>query len=70
MSIGTIALEQSTNEPATGQQLTSSIGEAEEIPAQIVGVSGIQLTANIGSVTVTGNALVDTYRHRVDFYCR
>ena len=57
-TIGTIVLEQSTNEPTTGQELTSSIGEAEEIPQQIVGVSGIQLTANIGSVTVTGTAVV------------
>jgi hypothetical protein len=58
MSLGTIALEQSTNEPVTGQELISSIGEAAEIPAQIVGVSGIQLTANIGSVTAFGSALV------------
>jgi len=57
-TIGTIALEQSTNEPTTGQQLTTSIGEAEEIPQQIVGVSGIQLTGSVGSVTATGIANV------------
>src|SRR6056300_694718 len=45
-TIGTITLQQSTNEPATGQELTASLGTAEEIPAQIVGVTGIELTGS------------------------
>ena len=56
MSIGTIALEQSTNEPVTGQTATLSLGQHAEIPGQIIGVSGQQLAGSIGSVTVTGIA--------------
>ena len=58
ITLGNIALEQSTNEPVTGQQLNLSLGQAAEIPGQIIGVSGIELTSSIGSVTVVGTSVV------------
>lgn len=57
MSLGSISLEQSTNEPVTGQQLALSIGDEEQIT--IYSVSGIQSTLSVGSVTVTGSAGID-----------
>lgn len=56
---GSASLEQSTNESVTGQQLNSSIGTAEEIPGQQIGVSGLQLTSSLGSLSaITADANV------------
>jgi hypothetical protein len=38
--------------------MTLSLGTPAEIPQQIVGVTGQQLTSGIGSVTVTGTSIV------------
>jgi hypothetical protein len=57
MTLGTIALEQTTIEAVTGQQLTSSIGNAEQ--ASVYPVSGLSLTGGVGDVTVIGAADID-----------
>ena len=36
-----------------------SLGQHSEIPGQIIGVSGQQLSGSIGSVTITGTAGID-----------
>jgi hypothetical protein len=56
LTLGSISLVQSTNEPVTGQAMTLGLGTPAEIPQQIVGVTGQQLTSGIGSVTITGTA--------------
>ena len=56
-SLGTITLIQSTVEPATGQQLTGSVGQVDAV--SVAEVSGIQLTGSMGSVTVTAGAGVN-----------
>jgi hypothetical protein len=56
LTLGTISLVQSTNEPVTGQAMTLGLGTPAEISQQIVGVTGQQLTSGIGSVTITGTA--------------
>ena len=56
MTLGTFTLEQSTVEPATGQQLTGSVGQVDAV--SVVGASGLQLTSSIGSVTATGGSLI------------
>jgi len=56
-SMGTIALEQTTIEPVTGQTITMSIGE--EGQANVYPVTGSTMTGSIGSVTVTGEAGID-----------
>ena len=57
-SQGNFNLVQSTNEQPTGIQGTLSLGQHAEIPGQIIGVSGLGLTASIDNVTITGNGLV------------
>ena len=59
MTLGTFTLQQSTNEPVTGQSLTATLGQHAEIPGQIIGVSGLQIASSIGSVTATGTANID-----------
>tara|TARA_R100001163_G_C5057472_1_gene193978 strand:- start:610 stop:1725 length:1116 start_codon:yes stop_codon:yes gene_type:complete len=59
MTLGTFNLVQSTNEQPTGLQGTLSLGQHAEIPGQIIGVSGFQLTASVDDVSVTGIASVD-----------
>jgi hypothetical protein len=43
--------------------MTLGLGTPAEIPAQIVGVTGQQLTSGIGSVTVTGTSYSTFNRH-------
>jgi hypothetical protein len=38
LTLGTISLVQSTNEPVTGQAMTLGLGTPAEIPQQIVGL--------------------------------
>ena len=57
-SQGNFSLVQSTNEQPTGIQGTLSLGQHAEIPGQIIGVSGLGLTASIDDVIITGNGLV------------
>ena len=52
-------LIQSTIEAPTGIQGTLTIGDAEEVPDQIVGVTGSQITGSVGSTTITGHATVE-----------
>ena len=59
LSLGSISLVQSTNEPVTGSAVTTSLGTVEEIPGQIIGLSGFNLPTGIGSVTVTGTGKVN-----------
>jgi hypothetical protein len=54
MTIGDISLIQSTVEPATGQELTATAGQADQ--ASKYPVDGIELTGSVGSVTVIGVA--------------
>jgi hypothetical protein len=56
MTIGDISLIQSTVEPATGQELTATAGQADQ--ASKYPVDGIELIGSVGSVTVTGLANV------------
>jgi hypothetical protein len=58
LTLGSISLQQSTNEPVTGQALASALGTIASIPAQTVGVSGFGLTTAINSVTTTGTATI------------
>ena len=59
LTLGSISLQQSTNETITqSQALALSLGTPVEIPGQIIGVSGFALTSAIGSVTSTGTATV------------
>ncbi len=55
-TLGTITLEQTTIEQVTGQSIAMSLGSHAEIPGQIIGTGGFQLSSSIGSVTVTGIA--------------
>jgi len=57
MTLGTFTLVQSTVEGVTGQELTLSIGDAEQ--ASVYPVSGISLTGSVGDVTVIGTAGID-----------
>jgi len=57
MTLGTFTLVQGTTESVTGQQLTLSIGDAEQ--ASVYPVSGLSLTGNVGDVTVIGGADID-----------
>ena len=50
MTLGSFTLEQSTNEPVTGQQLTSSIGQVDAV--SVAEVSGIQGTLTLGNFTL------------------
>jgi hypothetical protein len=50
MTLGSFTLEQSTNEPVTGQQLTASVGQVEAV--SIYEVSGIQGTLTLGNFTL------------------
>jgi hypothetical protein len=59
MTLGSITLIQSTVEPATGQELTLSLGQAEEIPGQIIGVGGFEVTSSVGSVIVEATSNVE-----------
>ncbi len=58
LTLGSISLQQSTNEPVTGQALASALGTIASIPTQTVGVSGFGLTTAINSVTTTGTATI------------
>jgi len=57
MTLGTFTLVQSTVEGVTGQELSLSIGNAEQ--ASVYAVSGISLTSSVGDVTVIGTAGID-----------
>ena len=57
MTLGTFTLVQGTTEAVTGQQLTLSIGNAEQ--ASLYPVSGLSLTGGVGDVTVIGTADID-----------
>jgi hypothetical protein len=60
LTLGSISLQQSTTEQATGQAAALSLGTAAEIPGQMVGVSGFTLTSSAGAISsVTGTATVD-----------
>jgi hypothetical protein len=59
LSLGSISLVQSTNEPVTGSALTTSLGTVEEIPGQIIGLTGFNLPIGLGSVSVTGTGKVN-----------
>jgi len=53
------SLQQNTVESPTGVEATISIGNEGPIPTQIVGVSGIQATINVGSIpSITGDGKV------------
>ena len=52
------SLQQNTVESPTGVEATISIGNEGPIPTQIVGVSGIQATINVGSIICTGDGKV------------
>ena len=56
MTLGTFTLVQSTNETATGQQLTGSVGQVDAV--SIAEVSGLQLAGSVGSVTATGGSTI------------
>jgi len=59
MSLGTIALEQTTIETVTGIPATMSLGTHAEIPGQIIGVSGLSMTSALGEEgPITGDATV------------
>ena len=59
ISLGTITLIQSTNEPAVGQELSLSLGQHSDIPGQAIGVSGFNLTTSVGELgPITGTANV------------
>ena len=55
-TIGSINLVQSTNEQPTGLQGTLTLGQHAEIPGQIIGVSGLQMSGSVGQVTVEATA--------------
>jgi hypothetical protein len=55
-SLGTISLEQSTNETATGQSATISLGTVDPVAVYPVTTAGL-LNASVGSVVATGAAL-------------
>ena len=60
LTLGSISLQQSTNETATGQAAALSLGTPAELPQQLVGVSGLTLTTTAGAITsVTGTANID-----------
>ena len=59
MTQGTFTLVQSTNEQPTGLQGTLTLGQHAEIPGQIIGVSGLQLTASVDDVSVSGIGSVE-----------
>jgi hypothetical protein len=59
LSLGSISLVQSTNEPVTGSAVTTSLGTVEEIPGQIIGLTGFNLPIGLGSVSVTGTGKVN-----------
>ena len=60
LTLGSISLQQSTKETATGQAAALSLGTPAEIPGQLVGVSGLTLTTTAGAITsVTGTANID-----------
>jgi len=59
MTIGTIALEQTTTEPVTGIAATMSLGNHAEIPGQIIGVSGLSMTSSLGEEgPISGDATI------------
>jgi hypothetical protein len=59
MTLGTFALQQSTNESVTGQSITSSLGTVVEIPGQIIGVTGLTITSALGEEgPIIGDATV------------
>jgi len=56
LTLGSISLQQSTFEPVSGQAAALSLGTPAEIPGQLVGITGFNLTSAIGSTTSTGTA--------------
>ena len=54
-----INLIQGTTEVVSGQTMAMTLGSHAEIPGQIIGTGGLQLSSAIGSVTANGTAGID-----------